>query len=205
MCSVSPATLVALAIAALAPLLPSSDNPPQFRLGFKLVADQIPSIVGRPLEEEHHNPLNGDAIQSTSAGLMVWRKADNWTAFTDGWRSWVNGPLGLQERGNDERFPWEAAILGLPPTATPRPTSPPPVATSRPTATMVDVTPTPRIYPGGVLSSAAAGDWVTSTSSRAGYYTTRDSSYWKSWAEQNRIWFAAEADLLNAFPGRTRR
>ncbi len=80
----------------------------QFQLGFRLLADQIPSIVGGPLEDEHHNPANGDALQQTTRGLMVWRKADNWTAFTDGSRTWVNGPAGVQERGNDERFDWEA-------------------------------------------------------------------------------------------------
>ena len=30
------------------------------------------------------------------------------TAFTDGFRSWVNGPYGLQERLNSARFSWEA-------------------------------------------------------------------------------------------------
>jgi hypothetical protein len=38
---------------------------------------------------------------------MVWRKADNWTAFTDGSTTWISGPNGVQERGNDQRFPWE--------------------------------------------------------------------------------------------------
>jgi hypothetical protein len=41
-------------------------------------------------------------------GLLLWRKLDNWTAFTDGVRWWVNGPLGLQQRLNDQRFSWEA-------------------------------------------------------------------------------------------------
>jgi hypothetical protein len=41
--------------------------------------------------------------------LLVWRKADNWTAFTDGYRTWLNGPQGLQQRLNTELFPWEAA------------------------------------------------------------------------------------------------
>ena len=50
----------------------------------------------------------GDALQQTTNGLLVWRKSDNWTAFTDGSQSWVNGPLGLQQRQNDQRFWWEA-------------------------------------------------------------------------------------------------
>ena len=78
-----------------------------FRLGFRLLADLIPQVVGQPLENEHWAP-NGDSLQTTSKGLMVWRKADNWTAFTNGSRTWVNGPFGVQERGNEERFAWEA-------------------------------------------------------------------------------------------------
>jgi len=38
---------------------------------------------------------------------MVWRKADNWTAFTSGSITWVNGPYGVEERRNEERFEWE--------------------------------------------------------------------------------------------------
>ncbi|MHB0869421.1 MAG: hypothetical protein ACYC5J_08205 [Chloroflexota bacterium] len=78
----------------------------EFQMGFRLLADQIPGLVGDPLENERHG-ANGDALQQTTRGLMVWRKADNWTAFTDGSRSWVNGPYGAQERGNNERFKWE--------------------------------------------------------------------------------------------------
>lgn len=78
----------------------------EFKLGFSALASQVPNVVGQPLEEEHYGP-NGDSLQRTTTGLMVWRKADNWTAFTNGFRTWVNGPLGLQERPNPERFNWE--------------------------------------------------------------------------------------------------
>lgn len=91
---------------------------PQFKLGFKLLAEQIPREVGRPLEEEHPE-ANGDTVQRTTTGLMVWRKADNWTAFTDGYTTWVNGLEGLQSRLNGERFGWElrapAADSGIDP------------------------------------------------------------------------------------------
>lgn len=80
---------------------------PEYVLGFKALADQIPEIVGQPIESEHHDSPNGDGLQATTRGLMVWRKADNWTAFTDGYRTWINGPFGLQERLNSERFDWE--------------------------------------------------------------------------------------------------
>ena len=74
----------------------------------------IPQTVGACLENEHHNPENGDGLQATVGGLLVWRKADNWTAFTDGYRTWINGPNGLQQRLNSQRFVWEANPDGLP-------------------------------------------------------------------------------------------
>lgn len=80
----------------------------EFRMGFKALADQIPQVAGQPIENEHWGD-NGDSLQRTTNGLMAWRKADNWTAFTNGARTWVNGPEGVVERGNEERFEWEAA------------------------------------------------------------------------------------------------
>lgn len=97
----------------------SAQTAPEFKLGFKALAEQIPHIVGEPLENERHNPANGDSLQRTTKGLMVWRKADNWTAFTDGHRTWVNGPFGIQERGNGERFEWEREQAPRAPEATP--------------------------------------------------------------------------------------
>ena len=80
----------------------------QFVLGFNTLRDLIGhDIVGECLENEHYNEI-GDSVQQTTGGLMAWRKADNWTAFTDGYRTWVNGPNGLQQRLNTERFEWEA-------------------------------------------------------------------------------------------------
>jgi hypothetical protein len=89
----------------------AADRGCRLQLGFRVLHDLIPDIVGDCLEDEHHNPLNGDALQRTTGGLLVWRKADNWTAFTDGATTWINGPFGLQSRPNDGRFPWEAALL----------------------------------------------------------------------------------------------
>jgi hypothetical protein len=86
----------------------------QFVLGFAALHDSLATIVGDCLDDEQHNPANGDALQHTTHGLLVWRKADNFTAFTDGYRSWVNGPNGIQERLNTQRFAWEANPGGLP-------------------------------------------------------------------------------------------
>ncbi|HUX86275.1 MAG TPA: hypothetical protein VMW65_04675 [Chloroflexota bacterium] len=84
----------------------------QFVLGFKALHDKIPTIVGDCLVDEHHNLQNEDGLQETigptgHGGLLVWRKADNWTAFTDGNRTWINGPFGLESRFNAQRFLWE--------------------------------------------------------------------------------------------------
>jgi plastocyanin len=43
----------------------------------------------------------------------VWRKADNWTAFTDGHQTWLNGPFGLQRRLNTTRFAWEGDAVAM--------------------------------------------------------------------------------------------
>ena len=107
----------------------------QFVLGFKTLRDLIGhDIVGECLENEHHGD-NGDGLQQTTGGLLVWRKADNWTAFTDGYRTWINGPNGLVQRLNTERFEWEAdyAEHTPAPTSADTPTStPPPVQTPSP-------------------------------------------------------------------------
>ena len=96
----------------------------QFILGFatlKALIDSAegPDKVGQCLENQRFNPENGDALQQTTGGLLVWRKADNWTAFTDGHRTWLNGPAGLQARLNTEQFEWElpaeaAPVVGQP-------------------------------------------------------------------------------------------
>jgi hypothetical protein len=83
-----------------------------FVLGFATLHDMIPNVVGICAVDEHHNPVNGDGLQETTMpngnqGLLVWRKADNWTAFTDGFRTWINGPFGLRERLNTDCFFWE--------------------------------------------------------------------------------------------------
>ena len=84
----------------------------QFVLGFATLkalidAAEGPEKVGDCRENQRFNPANGEALQHTTGGLLVWRKADNWTAFTDGYRTWANGPYGLQTRLNTEQFAWE--------------------------------------------------------------------------------------------------
>jgi hypothetical protein len=127
----------------------------RFVLGFAALREAIgPEVVGACLEDERFNPANGNAEQPTTGGLLVWRKADNWTAFTDGFRTWVNGPFGLQLRLNTERFEWEndpivptpiatpvATPIGTPiATPSPVPTATPPPASATP---MPDASSTP--------------------------------------------------------------
>ena len=93
----------------------------QFVLGFNTLRDLIGhEIVGECLENEHYNEI-GDSVQQTTGGLMAWRKADNWTAFTDGYRTWINGPNGLVMRLNTDRFEWEADYAPGGGVATPTP------------------------------------------------------------------------------------
>ncbi|NLG48760.1 MAG: hypothetical protein GX552_01455 [Chloroflexi bacterium] len=88
----------------------------RFVLGFEsmhnLLADS--GVVGSCLEDEYHTP-DGDGFQRTTNGLMIWKKASNWTAFTNGEYTWINGPFGLQRRAATDQFAWEAAL----PDATP--------------------------------------------------------------------------------------
>ena len=129
--------LVLFLLAVPAISVSAQDNRPcQFVRGFATLRDLIGhGIVGACLENEHYNAA-GDSVQQTTGGLLVWRKADNWTAFTDGYRTWINGPHGLQQRLNTERFPWEPDYAPGGGIATPTPTPvPPPTPTPRPTAT----------------------------------------------------------------------
>lgn len=101
--------LIATLLAAWPPTPADAQQPScRFVLGFATLRDLIGSEkVGSCLEDEHFNIENGNAEQHTTGGLMVWRKVDNFTAFTDGATSWINGPNGLQTRPNGERFSWE--------------------------------------------------------------------------------------------------
>ena len=91
----------------------------EFRFGFKTLHDLIPDIIGACVEQEHHNPETGDAVQHTTRGLLVWQKDTNIAAFTDGHHTWSLGPFGLQRRLNTEWFAWEPVNDDLLPPAAP--------------------------------------------------------------------------------------
>ena len=81
----------------------------QFVLGFQALHAMLPDTVGDCVENEQHHPGDGVTHQRTTNGLLVWQKATNHTAFTDGYHTWVVGPDGLRQRLNTERFDWEPA------------------------------------------------------------------------------------------------
>jgi plastocyanin len=102
----------------------------QFILGFKTLHDLDPQDIGDCIDNQAF-ASNGDAQQHTTKGLMAWRKADNWTAFTNGYLTWINGPAGLVKRLNTgPLFPWESPTPIQPPSA---PSSASPAPTSTPT------------------------------------------------------------------------
>ena len=84
----------------------------EFVLGFATLKTLIKlsegqDKVGDCLENERFDPMRGEALQQTTGGLLVWHQAGNWTAFTDGYRTWIIGPDGLQSRLNTEQLDWE--------------------------------------------------------------------------------------------------
>ena len=62
---------------------------------FAALHDQVPEVVGNCVDNVRYDGISGDGLQTTSTGLLVWRKNDNLTAFTDGNQTWLDGPFGL--------------------------------------------------------------------------------------------------------------
>jgi hypothetical protein len=123
--------------------------------GFATLREQVGAQkVGECLEDEHVSAETGDSEQRTTGGLLVWRKADNFTAFTDGGTTWVNGPNGLQSRPNGERFSWETEPVAVAPSS-----SSGPMATPTPLANVspVVLASSPGPLSAGPLSAAGPG------------------------------------------------
>ena len=115
--AVPPAVVAATAAASLPASTQAAITPSggacQYILGFATLHGMDTSDTGACLTDQRF-ASNGDAQQTTTLGLMAWRKADNWTAFTNGYWTWINGPAGLAKRLNTQRFSWEANPDGLP-------------------------------------------------------------------------------------------
>jgi hypothetical protein len=68
---------------------------PAFALGAAALDQQLGDIMGAPLECEHSVSANGDTVQQTTTGLVMYRAATNTVTFTDGWRHWALTSGGL--------------------------------------------------------------------------------------------------------------
>ena len=66
-------------------------------------------LVGDCLE--HSRATAGGVEQRTTNRLLVWDKVLNVVAFTDGHRTWVSGPNGIETRANTHRLPWGSGRL----------------------------------------------------------------------------------------------
>jgi phosphohistidine phosphatase SixA len=100
----SPAASPAPVVAAPTP----SSAACQIVLGMATMRDLVgPATVGECVEDERQNPGNGNAEQRTTNGMLVYRWLDGRLLFSNGDRTWVNGPNGLVDRPNDQRFGWE--------------------------------------------------------------------------------------------------
>src|SRR5262245_10749553 len=99
--------LVLLASSVVSPTV-NAQPACQFTLGFANFREAVgASIVGDCLEDARYDDVSGDATQATTGGTLHWRKHDNWTGFTNGMRTWVEGPDGVvQDRPIGERFAW---------------------------------------------------------------------------------------------------
>src|SRR5688572_7184614 len=104
-------SLVALVLLSVAMMMTPSAvarTTCSFTLGFKALHDLMPDVVGDCLESEQTDPATGNLTQRTTNGLLMWRKADNWTAFTDGPNTYIARPEGVVTRPTDgPRLPWE--------------------------------------------------------------------------------------------------
>jgi len=90
----------------------------QFILGFVVLHGLNTIAIGQCVDNQAF-AAKGNAQQTTVHGLLVWRQhpqagTRNWTAFTNGYQTWLNGPTGLAKRLNTQRFRWEADPAGLP-------------------------------------------------------------------------------------------
>jgi phosphohistidine phosphatase SixA len=97
---------------AAAPAQPTASAQSQptcaFGQGFATMRDLVgAAIVGDCREDERQIPGNGNAEQRTANGTLVYRALDGRLLFTNDSRTWINGPDGLVDRPNNQRFPWE--------------------------------------------------------------------------------------------------
>ena len=79
--------------------------------------------TGEPLECVRANPDNGDLLQQTSTGLLIYRTVTGAAVFTNGWTHWAVTPNGLVTwSGSGLDPPWVelAEVQASPPSGSAR-------------------------------------------------------------------------------------
>src|SRR5438045_4055664 len=93
-----PVLLLAVAMGVLQTPAQAADEPCQITLGSAALRDVLQQSAQRDrvgtCREDAWYDSAGNASQHTTAGLLVWRKADNWTGYTDGDQTWINSRYG---------------------------------------------------------------------------------------------------------------
>lgn len=106
----------ALVAYALVVSLPAGAEPDcEFVLGFSELRDVLGTEIVGDCVGNQQLLTNGDASQRTTNRVLIWRRADNATLFTDGAATWIVGPFGLQMRPSDQRFDWEMSAVEIVP------------------------------------------------------------------------------------------
>jgi hypothetical protein len=83
----------------------------QFVRGIAFLAGALgPEAVGECLENERTNPLNGNAEQLTTRGLLFWLRLENVAAFTDGATTWYACPDGIKKQPAGQPPPCESGL-----------------------------------------------------------------------------------------------
>jgi hypothetical protein len=86
---------------------PVAQGPCQFVLGFLFLHQQLQGIDGNCTSNEQPNPDNGDSLQTTENGLMVYQASTNTMRWTNGYETYTYSACGLQRRLNTQTFVWE--------------------------------------------------------------------------------------------------
>ncbi len=102
----------------ISPEIPTStttENKPQYVLGFASLKSNLGTLMGDPLENERPNPENGDSLQKTTKGLSYYNKAENATTFTNGYQNWAQTDKGLVTWfGDSTKIPADAEAIDPP-------------------------------------------------------------------------------------------
>lgn len=89
------AVVVVALVLALVPGVALAQVGCSYQNGFKAIADRMPAIVGRCLDDEHGA---GDLVeQDTSAGVLRWRAVDNVAWFASAGRTWLLTADGVRD------------------------------------------------------------------------------------------------------------